>query len=229
MEKILIIEDEKKIARFLELELMHEGYEVICAFDGRSGLDMIIEENPNLIILDLMLPYLSGVEICRRLRAKEDYTPIIMLTAKSDVSDKVMGLDVGADDYMTKPFAVEELLARIRNILIRRENILKPQKKKIKIGSLLIDKERYEVYFEDEKINLTKKEFELLEYLASNKNTVLTREKIVEDVWGYSYENETNVVDVYIRYLRSKVDQKYNKNCDNKIYRNKPCPYIFLY
>lgn len=212
MEKILIIEDEKKIARFLELELMHEGYEVICAFDGRSGLDMIIEENPNLIILDLMLPYLSGVEICRRLRAKEDYTPIIMLTAKSDVSDKVMGLDVGADDYMTKPFAVEELLARIRNILIRRENILKPQKKKIKIGSLLIDKERYEVYFEDEKINLTKKEFELLEYLASNKNTVLTREKIVEDVWGYSYENETNVVDVYIRYLRSKVDQKYNKN-----------------
>jgi len=212
LEKILIIEDEKKIARFLELELMHEGYEVICAFDGRSGLDMIIEENPNLIILDLMLPYLSGVEICRRLRAKEDYTPIIMLTAKSDVSDKVMGLDVGADDYMTKPFAVEELLARIRNILIRRENILKPQKKKIKIGSLLIDKERYEVYFEDEKINLTKKEFELLEYLASNKNTVLTREKIVEDVWGYSYENETNVVDVYIRYLRSKVDQKYNKN-----------------
>lgn len=212
MEKILIIEDEKKIARFLELELMHEGYEVICAFDGRSGLDMIIEESPNLIILDLMLPYLSGVEICRRLRAKNDYTPIIMLTAKSDVSDKVTGLDVGADDYMTKPFAVEELLARIRNILIRRENILKPQKKKIKIDSLLIDKERYEVYFEDEKINLTKKEFELLEYLASNKNTVLTREKIVEDVWGYSYENETNVVDVYIRYLRSKVDQKYNKN-----------------
>ena len=212
MEKILIIEDEKKIARFLELELMHEGYEVICAFDGRSGLDMIIEESPNLIILDLMLPYLSGVEICRRLKAKNDYTPIIMLTAKSDVSDKVTGLDVGADDYMTKPFAVEELLARIRNILIRRENILNPQKKKIKIDSLLIDKERYEVYFEDEKINLTKKEFELLEYLASNKNTVLTREKIVEDVWGYSYENETNVVDVYIRYLRSKVDQKYNKN-----------------
>lgn len=213
MDKILIIEDEKKIARFLELELTHEGYKVLCAFDGRSGLNLIIEEEPDLIILDLMLPYLSGIEICRRLRSKENFTPIIMLTAKSDVSDKVMGLDIGADDYMTKPFAVEELLARIRNALSRRPNVSnKPLKKQIKIGNLFIDRERFEAYYGNEMITLTKKEFELLDYLVNNKNTVLTREKIVSNVWGYNYENETNVVDVYIRYLRSKIDQRYNKN-----------------
>ena len=212
MKKILIIEDEAKIARFLQLELTHEGYDVDIARDGREGLLKSSNKNLDLIILDLMLPKLSGIEICRRLRANDINTPIIMLTAKSDVSDKVMGLDIGADDYMTKPFAIEELLARIRKILSRQQTQANTEEKRqiIKAGKITLDKNTYTAHFEDEEITLTKKEFELLEYLMVNKNMVLTREQIVSNVWGYDYEAETNVTDVYIRYLRSKIDQKYN-------------------
>ncbi|MGN8913929.1 response regulator transcription factor [Anaerofustis butyriciformans] len=212
MNEILLIEDELKIARFLQLELTHEGYSLTIATEGRDGLIKAMDDKFDLIILDLMLPNLSGIEICRRLRSNNIQTPIIMLTAKSDVSDKVMGLDIGADDYMTKPFAIEELLARIRKILSRskRENEKKEKEAIIKAGKIVLNKNTYSAHFENEEISLTKKEFELLEYLMINKNIVLTREQIVSNVWGYDYESETNVTDVYIRYLRSKIDQKYN-------------------
>lgn len=212
MNEILLIEDELKIARFLQLELTHEGYNLTIATEGRDGLIKAMDDKFDLVILDLMLPNLSGIEICRRLRSNNIQTPIIMLTAKSDVSDKVMGLDIGADDYMTKPFAIEELLARIRKILSRskRENEKKEKEAIIKAGKIVLNKNTYSAHFDNEEISLTKKEFELLEYLMINKNIVLTREQIVSNVWGYDYESETNVTDVYIRYLRSKIDQKYN-------------------
>lgn len=213
MKNILIVEDETKIARFLQLELSHEGYNVTIANDGREGLVKAANTDLDLIILDLMLPSLSGIEICRRLRSNNITTPIIMLTAKSDVSDKVMGLDIGADDYMTKPFAIEELLARIRKILSRNNSVSNtPKGQIIKAGKITLNKNTYTAFFEDKEVTLTKKEFELLEYLMINKNIVLTREQIVSNVWGYDYESETNVTDVYIRYLRSKIDQKYDTN-----------------
>jgi DNA-binding response OmpR family regulator len=210
-QKILIVEDEKKISRFLELELKYEGYEVETAYDGREGLEKGISEDIDLIILDLMLPKLSGIEVCRRLRNHTE-VPIIMLTAKDDVSDKVLGLDIGADDYMTKPFAIEELLARIRvNIKKSPKNNTEDENNNLlKYKDLVLFKENYRVEYNDEEIELTKKEFELLEYLMMNKNIVLSRDKILENVWGYDYFGETNLIDVYVRYLRSKIDQKYN-------------------
>jgi len=207
--KILIIEDEIKIARFVELELKYEGYEVDIAYDGRSGCEKGLNFENDLIILDLMLPGMSGIEVCRRIR-KESEIPIIMLTAKDDISDKVMGLDIGANDYMTKPFAIEELLARIRSILKR--NKMKPVNDNTSIlsaGKLVLDTQKYRVAFNDEEIQMTKKEFQLLEYLMQNKDIVLTREKILEKVWGYDYLGDTNITDVYIRYLRTKIDDKY--------------------
>lgn len=208
--KILIVEDEQKIARFLELELKYEGYEVDIANNGRDGLEKGKSEDVDLIILDLMLPGLSGIEVCRRLRVASE-VPIIMLTAKDDISDKVTGLDIGADDYMTKPFAVEELLARIRVLLKRSKNNKgKTDENSLEIGRLRLYKNNYRVEFDGENIDLTKKEFELLEFMMLNKNIVLTREKILDKVWGYDYFGDTNIIDVYIRYLRSKIDQKYN-------------------
>ncbi|MFP4698025.1 MAG: response regulator transcription factor [Eubacteriales bacterium] len=209
--KILVVEDEVKIARFLELELKYEGYEVVIANDGRAGLEEALSGEIDLVVLDVMLPKLSGIEVCRRIRQSSS-VPIIMLTAKDDVSDKVMGLDMGADDYMTKPFAIEELLARIRVALNRNkgDTTKERQSKELKVGALVLDLMCYKVTFEDEEIVLTKKEFELLEYLMRNENIVLTRDKLLEVVWGYEYMGDTNVIDVYIRYLRSKIDQKYN-------------------
>lgn len=209
--KILIVEDEQKIARFLELELKYEGYEVEIANDGRDGLEKGKNKDISLIVLDLMLPGLSGIEVCRRLRQSTD-VPIIMLTAKDDISDKVMGLDMGADDYMTKPFAVEELLARIRVLLKRKFISGKEDSVVLEIGKLKLYKDNYRVEYENENVELTKKEFELLEFMMTNKNIVLSREKILDKVWGYDYFGDTNIIDVYIRYLRSKIDQKYNVN-----------------
>lgn len=210
MKKVLIIEDEQKISRFLQLELKHEGYVAESAADGREGYKMAQDGNYDIIILDLMLPSLSGIEICRRLRAEGVGTPIIMLTAKDDVSDKVTGLDVGADDYMTKPFAIEELLARMRVALKKQTKA--SEMPVIKAGRLTLDRNKYEAHFDETPITLTKKEFELLAYLMTNKNLVLSREQIVENVWGYEYEAETNVTDVYIRYLRSKIDEEFGTN-----------------
>lgn len=205
--RILVIEDEIKIARFLELELSYEGYAVEIAYDGRSGCEKALSGTADLIILDLMLPELSGIEVCRRIR-KESDVPIIMLTAKDDVSDKVMGLDSGADDYMTKSFAIEELLARIR-VILKRRGKKEDKTGKIEAGPLTLFKDEYRVTFNDKEISLSKKEFELLKYLMENKGIVLTREKILDRVWGYDYYGDTNVTDVYIKYLRTKIDQKY--------------------
>ena len=212
MAKILVVEDEAKIARFVELELKYEGYEVELAGDGRTGLDKALHAGVDLVLLDIMLPGLSGIEVCRRIRLESE-VPIIMLTAKDDVTDKVAGLDMGADDYMTKPFAIEELLARIRVALNRHakkgsaENTAKQDE--LEVGELTLNLASHSAYYGEEELALTKKEYELLEYLLKNKNIAVTREQLLNNVWGYEYFGDTNVVDVYIRYLRQKIDDKY--------------------
>ena len=212
MPTILIVEDEKKIARFLELELRHEGYDVLTAFDGRSGLDTALEKDPDLLILDLMLPELSGIEVCRRLRHTSDL-PIIMLTAKDDVSDKVMGLDMGADDYVTKPFAIEELLARIRVALKKRRARDVQHKNQTEhimaVGSVSIDTASWQVHVGDVPVPLTRKEFDTLRYLMEHRGTAVTRDQLMNEVWGYDYIGDSNIVDVYIRYLRHKIDDHF--------------------
>lgn len=213
MSRILIVVDEKKIARFLELELKHEGYDVLTAFDGRSGLETAQSEDPDLLILDLMLPELSGIEVCRRLRHTSDI-PIIMLTAKDDVSDKVMGLDMGADDYMTKPFAIEELLARIRVALKkhRMRDTLQPVREEhvLTVGAVSIDTASWQVRVQGTPVSLTKKEFDTLRYLMEHRGTAVTRDQLMNEVWGYDYIGDSNIVDVYIRYLRHKIDDQFN-------------------
>ncbi len=208
MSKILIVEDEVKIARFITLELQHEGYEVEAAHDGRTGLEKCESWKPDLLILDLMLPGLSGIEVCRRLRQTSD-VPIIMLTAKDDVSDKVMGLDMGADDYMTKPFAIEELLARIRVCLKKHRVDVAADSGVRQAGKLRIEPANYSASFDGTPITLTKKEFDLLNYLWQHENVAVTRDELLTNVWGYEFTGDTNIVDVYIRYLRQKVDDKF--------------------
>ena len=206
---ILIIEDEVKIARFLELELQHEGYEVSISHDGREGLNMTLSNHYDLLILDVMLPSLNGMEVLRRIR-QSSKLPIIMLTAKDDVMDKVMGLDLGAQDYLTKPFAIEELLARIRVLFkLKAPNSSSTNQTHLTCGKLTLYPDKFEVNYNGTSIVLTKKEFELLEYLMQNQNIALTRDQILENVWGYNYIGDTNVVDVYIRYLRNKIDQPF--------------------
>lgn len=206
-DKILIVEDEEKIARFVELELMHEGYEVDKAFDGRTGLDKALTGNYSLIILDIMIPKLNGLEVLRRVR-KEYQTPVIMLTARDAVMDKVAGLDAGADDYLTKPFAIEELLARIR-VALKRKNIVEFETRKMTIGDVTLDVDRHEVSVKGEQVELTNREFELLHVLMENKGIVMDREKLINQVCGYDFVGETNTIDVYIRYLRAKIDDRY--------------------
>ncbi|MEK4284967.1 MULTISPECIES: response regulator transcription factor [Ureibacillus] len=203
MKKILLVEDEKSIARFIELELIHEHFDVTTCSDGREGLQKALNEPFDCILLDVMLPSLNGVEVCRRIRANSD-VPIILLTARDAVTDRVSGLDAGADDYIVKPFAIEELLARIRSVL-RRANWGEQQRKVIKVRDLEIDTASYKVMFEGKKLDLTKTEYDLLKLLCENKNRVCTRELILDKVWGHNMEVETNVVDVYIRHLRSKL------------------------
>lgn len=250
--KILVVEDDKKISRFLELELVHEEYSVQVAFDGRVGLEMAQKEQYGLILLDVMLPGINGVEVCRRIRKFSD-VPIIMLTAKDDITDRVMGLDSGADDYLTKPFAIEELLARIRSLMRRSKDanankeilnssmqIKNVQKNSmlnnlsqnninqdsgsefefessarsfsslLEIDNLSVDVDRHLVTKDNTPVILSKKEFDLLVYLMKNEGIVLSRDKILEHVWGYDFNGETNVIDVYIRYLRSKIDEPFN-------------------
>lgn len=210
--KVLIIEDEEKIARFLELELTHEGYEVVKATDGREGLDLALEGGFTIILLDIMLPGLNGLEVIRRLRKSSD-VPVIMLTARDAVMDKVSGLDMGADDYVTKPFAIEELLARIRVTLRKREQSEVAEHQKVLTwGKLRLDSTCHTVEYDEDAIDLTKREFMMLELMLLNKNIVLSRETFIERVWGYDYMGETNVVDVYVRYLRGKIDDIYNIN-----------------
>ena len=206
--KVLVVEDESKLARFIELELRHEGYDVVLAEDGRVGIEKFYEEEPDIILLDLMLPELNGIEVCRRLR-KESDVPIIMLTAKGETMDKIAGLDSGADDYITKPFAIEELFARMRVALRRSANSNDSNGNVLTLHDLKIDISRRMVYYKDNEVEVTKREFELLTYLVKNKNIVISREQILNQVWGYDYIGETNVVDVYVRYLRTKIDDKF--------------------
>lgn len=209
MEKILIVEDEEKIARFLELELQHEGYGVEKAVNGREGLDKALTGAYALMVLDVMLPELNGFEVLRRLRKSSDM-PAIMLTARDTVMDKVAGLDGGADDYMTKPFAIEELLARIRLALKKRKGVSTVQaENQLSCRGLTMDIQRYEVTYAGNKIELTHREFELLKVLLENRNIVISRDTLLEKVCGYDYFGETNIIDVYVRYLRSKLDDVY--------------------
>ena len=209
MERILIVEDEEKIARFIELELKYEGYEVEKAFNGRDGLELARTQPFDLILLDIMIPGINGIEVLRRIRQFSDL-PIILLTARDAVVDKVTGLDGGADDYITKPFAIEELLARIRVALRKRDTTNESGKSsELVLGPLHIDPLKREVRVNDTLIHLTKREFDLLYYLLEHKNIVLSRERILEKIWGYDFSGETNAVDVYIRYIRAKIEEPF--------------------
>ena len=206
-DRILIIEDEEKIARFIELELAHEGYKIQKSFNGREGLEMVENGHFDLVLLDIMLPALNGLEVLRRIRRTSEI-PVIMLTARDAVMDKVSGLDMGADDYITKPFAIEELLARIRVCLKRKHIETAPEENSyiLKAGRLSLDKSSHQVSYDGKPIELTNREFILLEVLLENRSIVLSRDTLLERVWGFDYMGETNVVDVYIHYLRNKID-----------------------
>ncbi len=206
-ERILLVEDEEKLARMVEMELKYEGYEVEKELDGRRGLDLALSGGFDLVLLDIMLPQLSGMEVLRRLR-RESQVPVIMLTARDSVVDKVAGLDSGADDYITKPFAIEELLARIRAAL-RNKNGQNAQNVPLAAGPLVMDVDKHQVQVRGQSVELTKKEFDLLHCLLENKGRVLTRETLLDAVWGFDFVGETNSVDVYIRFLRSKLDDAF--------------------
>lgn len=205
-EKILLVEDDTKIARFVELELAHEGYSVVKAFDGRQGLELAESGGFDLMLLDIMLPGLNGLEVLRRLRRASDM-PVIMLTARDAVMDKVSGLDSGADDYITKPFAIEELLARIRVVFKKRSG--QKQTRKFTVKGVTMDTDRHEVTYNGEIVELNHREYELVRILMENKNIVLNREKLLDSVCGYDYMGETNIIDVYVRHIRSKLDDRF--------------------
>lgn len=204
--KILLVEDEIQMSMVIEMELEHEGYEVDIAHDGIEALQKAENAEYKLILLDIMIPNLNGVEVCKRIRKFSD-VPIIMLTAKGEIQDKVLGLDAGANDYLTKPFAIEELLARIR--VYERNNSVKDDKNILKAKDVVMDHKTHKVWRAGREIELTKKEYDILELLLINKNIVLTREKFIEKVWGYDFIGDTKNVDVFIRYLRSKIDDDF--------------------
>ena len=203
--KVLVVEDDAQITRVLKLELEHEGYQVDTATDGLSGLEKALKE-PDLVILDLMLPKMDGLEVCTRVRQKSR-VPIIMLTAKDRIPDRVSGLDTGADDYLTKPFSVEELLARVRARLRERH----PKSTTLAVKDLVMDRDRHEVTRAGQAIQLTAKEYALLEYLILHKNKVHTRDELFNGVWGSDFLGDSNLIDVYVRYLRGKIDDGFEE------------------
>ena len=203
---ILVVEDEAKLAQFVKLELEYEGYQVTVANDGLGGLAAARELSPQLILLDWMLPGLSGIEICRRLRQTKDNVPIIMLTAKDEIGDRVEGLDAGADDYLVKPFSIEELLARVRAGL--RRNQEQQEATLLQFSNRTLNRSTREVFRGERLIELTAKEFDLLEYLLAHPRQVLTRDQILERVWGYDFMGDSNIIEVYVRYLRLKLESK---------------------
>lgn len=219
MKNILIVEDEPNISDFVKGELEYEGYKVCVKEDGREGLDEALKKDYDLIILDVMLPSMNGFEICRRLK-REKQCNVIMLSAKDSVMDKVNGLQIGADDYIAKPFAIEELLARIE-VVFRRQNSF--NNNIVKFKDIEINKSSRIVKKDNKEINLTNKEYELLTILIDNKDKVVTREELLEKIWGYDYETETNVTDVYIRYLRTKLN---NENKEEYIQTIRSVGYI---
>ncbi|MGK7903261.1 MAG: response regulator transcription factor [Hormoscilla sp.] len=205
---ILVVEDEAKLAKFIELELGYEGYQVTVAQDGLAGLTAAREANPDLVILDWMLPGITGVEICRRLRTTGNQVPAIILTAKDEVTDRVTGLDAGADDYVVKPFSIEELLARVRAHLRRTQE---PDPQMWEYDDLKLDRRSREVYRGNRSIELTAKEFDLLEYMIAHPRQVLTRDRILDKVWGYDFMGDSNIIEVYVRYLRLKLEANQEK------------------
>ncbi|MFE4106938.1 response regulator transcription factor [Almyronema epifaneia] len=206
--KILLVEDEEKLAKFVQMELSYEGYEVAVANDGLAGLMAARDQEPHLVILDWMMPGLSGVEVCRRLRSTGSKIPIILMTAKDSIEDRVAGLDAGADDYVVKPFSIEELLARVRAHLRRNE----PTEAEIfQFDNLSLNTKTREVFRGQRSIELTAKEFDLLEYLISHPRQVITRDRILEEVWGYDFMGDSNIIEVYIRYLRLKLEAEGEK------------------
>ncbi len=206
MPTILVVEDDAKIARLLELELMHAGYQVEVAHDGRTGLDRALTGGIDLMLLDVMLPQMSGLEVVRRVKEEQPLLPVLMVTARGDRYDKVSGLDLGADDYITKPFEMEELLARIRAFLRMRQHVqVDTSERVLSYEGLTVDVNRHEVICEGQKVDLTRREFDLLVYLLEHSERVLTRDQLVEHVWGFDYYGDTNVVDVYVRYVRKKL------------------------
>ncbi len=205
---ILVVEDEAKLAQFVELELKYEGYEVTIANDGLSGLTKARDNNYDLILLDWMLPGISGLEICKRLRQTGSKIPIILLTAKDDISDRVAGLDAGADDYIVKPFSLEELLARVRASLRRNQE---EDPELLQFLDLSLNRSTRQVFRGNRLIELTAKEFDLLEYLMSHPRQVLSRDQILERVWGYDFMGDSNIIEVYVRYLRLKLEAEQEK------------------
>ena len=197
--KIFIVEDEKHIARFLQLALEKEGFRTATESNGKRAYEKIVQDHYDIVLLDVMLPEMDGMEVCRKVREISD-VPIIMLTARDEVKDQVSGLNLGANDYMTKPFASEVLIAKIRGILSRRDNAPRDEEKRFVTGSVMLYPERYEVTVKGE-----------LQYLVENKTRVLNRDQILQKVWGYDYAGDTNVVDVYISYLRTKIDYRFNE------------------
>ncbi|MCL2628982.1 MAG: response regulator transcription factor [Oscillospiraceae bacterium] len=212
---ILLVEDEEKLARFIELELCHEGYKVTKAFTGNDGFELASCGDFDLVLLDIMLPGLNGMEVLRRLR-RTSKVPVIMLTARDETMDKVAGLDLGADDYITKPFAIEELLARIRAVLRKLEDAEGSEKtnpsqsKRLTACGVTLDEKRHIVTVNGVSVDLTKREFDLLHYLLLHKDIVVTRDMLMENVWDYDFDGGTNAVDVYIRFLRTKIDEVFN-------------------
>ncbi|WP_078379439.1 response regulator transcription factor [Sutcliffiella halmapala] len=217
--KILIVDDEQSIVTLLQYNLAQAGFDVGIAMDGEKGLEMAVGEQFDMIVLDLMLPKMDGIEVCKELRQRKINTPILMLTAKDDEFDKVLGLELGADDYMTKPFSPREVVARVKAIL-RRTQLLaekviavkeEDKTEKIIIGEIKILPEHYEAYYSNERIELTPKEFELLVYLSKNKGRVLTRDQLLSAVWNYDFAGDTRIVDVHISHLREKIEKDTKK------------------
>lgn len=219
-EKILVVEDELTLRETLEYNLKRQGYTVLTASDGLRALELVQTERPDLLLLDVMLPGLDGFEVCRRLRQEQQHMPVLMLTARADEIDKVVGLEVGADDYLTKPFSMRELLARVK-ALLRRVRLLREElaghearlattasapAEQLRFDDLLIDLSRHEVTYRGALLHLKPKEFELLCYLAQHRGRVLTRERILEEVWGWDFSGGTRTVDVHIRWLREKIE-----------------------
>lgn len=210
-DKIMVIDDDEKITSMLRRSLAFEGYSVVIANNGADGLRSILQEDPNLIILDVMMPQVDGWEVCRRVRESGLSTPILMLTAKDEVSDRVKGLDLGADDYLVKPFALEELLARVRVLLRRKADKGEATGNQITYGDLMMDLDTREVFREDKLVELTTKEFDLLHLFLLNPKRVLSRDIIMEKIWGYDYSGESNVLEVYIALLRQKTEEHGHK------------------
>lgn len=206
--KILVVDDEALLVKGIRFNLQNEGYEVITGSDGLEAVQAVQTQHPDLVVLDVMMPNMDGLSACAKIREFSD-VPIIMLTAKDDVSDKVMGLDMGADDYMTKPFAIEELLARIRVALKKHRADTAQSTGARNAGKLHMEPASYSAGYGGEPINLTKKEFDLLNYLWQHENTAITRDDLLTNVWGYEFTGDTNIVDVYIRYLRQKIDDRF--------------------